>query len=137
MIRTRSVRPRRILVATAVAGLTLGTGLALADDINQVVVEAKAPVHSQKTREGEPGGARVDLLSITYHVHLAGLDLTKSADVATAQDQVKVAAKKACAAIQSAYAVEHLSDAQACEREATARGMDQLNKMVTAAAKPK
>jgi hypothetical protein len=34
-----------------------------------------------------------------------------------------------------AYPVRQMSDTQSCEKDATARGVEQLNKMVAAAAK--
>ena len=119
-----------------VAGVVLGAGSVLADETAQVVVEAKAPVHSQRAPDDTTsGGARVDVLSVTYHVHLAGLDLSKHNDFVQAQEQVKVAAKKACATIQSDYPTRPMSDEQACEADAAARGLEQLNKM--AGVKPK
>ena len=135
MSGTTSVRPSRVLIATAITGLALGSALAIADESNDVIIEAKAPLHIQHTNEGSPGGARVDLMSIAYHVNMQGLNLSKHADVLVAQEQVKVAAKKACAAIQAAYPVQQMSDARTCEQEATARGMDQLNKLVAGAGK--
>lgn len=129
-----SLRPG-ILIASIVAGVLLTAGSALADETAQVVVEAKAPVHSQHAPDTSSGGARVDVLSVAYHVHLSGLDLSKRNDFAQAQEQVKVAAKKACTSIQAEYPTRPMSDEQACEADATARGMDQLNKI--AGVKPK
>jgi len=81
------------------------------------------------------GGAQVDLLSVRYHVHLAGLDLTKTADVVKLQDQIKVAAQKACKAIQDQYPTRSMSDEQTCVTEATGRGMAQAKDAVAAAEK--
>jgi len=135
MIRTSPVRPYGMMIAIAVCAL--GAGSALADDTSQIVVEAKAPVHKMQTSTGQPGGDRVDLLSVSYHVHMTGLDLSKHGDVLQAQEQVKAAAKKGCAAIQKDYPVDAMSDVRQCESEATARGMAQLDKLVAAAGKAK
>ena len=123
-----SLRPG-ILTASMFAGVLLTAGSVLADETAQVVVEAKAPVHSQHAADNTPGGARVDVLSVQYHVHLSGLDLSKRDDFLQAQEQVKLAAKKACTSIQAEYPTRPMSDEQGCEADATARGMDQLNKL--------
>lgn len=118
----------------AIAGFALMATTARAD-MPQIVVEAKAPVHAEKAANTSPGGAQVDMLSVQYHVHMDGLDLSKTADVARLQDQIKVAAQKACKTIQDQYPDRSLSDEQSCVKEATGRGMAQAKNAIAAAAK--
>lgn len=133
-----SKRPGNVVLAAVLAaGSLIGSAPVFADDTAQIVVEAKAPVHKQTTNEGAPGGARVDLLSVSYHVHLAGLDLTRHADVLEAQDQIRIAAKRACAAIQAEYPVRQMSDEQSCVNDTVSRGLAQLKGMTPAAAQTK
>jgi UrcA family protein len=121
-----------------VGGSVFVTQTATADETAQIVVEARAPVQSTTDRNAShPGGARVDILSVDYNVGVADLDLTKHADVLQAQEQIKAAAKKACAAIQAEFPVRQMSDRRTCESEATARGLDDLNKLIAAAGKAK
>jgi UrcA family protein len=138
MIDSSSMRRSHILVATAVAGFVTGMSSAVGADVPgaevpQVVVEAKAPVHTAQTKEGAPSGAHVDLLSVRYNVHLEGLDLTKYADVQLAESRIKVAAQKGCVAIKAAYPVEHLSDEGSCVTDATKAAMAQLHAMIATA----
>ncbi|MBS0577987.1 MAG: UrcA family protein [Proteobacteria bacterium] len=113
-----------------IAGIVAGGSVALAGEEAQVVVEAKAPVHTQNTVGGMPAGTQVELLSVAYTVPLTGLDLTKTADMAKAQEQVKAAAKKGCTTIQAEYPTRPMSDQRSCETEAVARANAQLTKLV-------
>jgi len=89
-----------------------------------------------RTGEHPPGGvAPVDLLSVKYQVHVEGLDLTKHADVMKLEDQIKVAAKKGCAAIQTQYPLHSMSDEQACVTNATKKAMVQASDLISAAEK--
>ncbi len=133
MIGKRSMRPSNILLGAALAGCLFGTAPVFADETAQIVVEAKAPVHREAVNEGAPGGARVDLLSVSYHVHLAGLNLARHADVLEAQDQIRVAARRACAAIQAEYPVRQMSDEQSCVNDTVSHGMEQLKGLIAAA----
>ena len=135
MVRARFVRTANLGVATALAGLAFAVTTTYADELPQVVVTADAPAHAEHTTGGAPGGARVDLLSVQYHVHLAGLDLTKHADVMAMQDQIKVAAQKACKAIQDQYPTRPMSDQQSCVTGATNKAMAQANSLIAAAEK--
>lgn len=126
----------RVTVATTLMGLATVAATCYADDIPQIVVEATAPVHSQATNEHPPGGvAPVDLLSVKYQVHVEGLDLTKHADVVKLEDQIKVAAKKGCSAIQTQYPLHSMSDEQACVTNATKKAMVQASGLISAAEK--
>jgi UrcA family protein len=117
------------------AGVAFGVTAALAGEMPQIVVEASAPVHTERTKEGMPGGAQVDLLSVKYHVHIAGLDLTKHADVMTLEQQIKVAAQKACAAIKDQYPLRSMTDDKTCIDDATNRAMVQEKLLVADAEK--
>jgi len=131
MIGTTLLRPSNILAATAIAGCVLGMTPAFAD-VPQVVVEATAPVQHTSANAGAD---RVDMLSVKYHVHMQGLDLTKHADVLQAEEQVKVAATKACEAIQVQYPTRPLSDQKSCISDATSRGMGELKLLIATAEK--
>lgn len=133
MIRASLVRSAKLLIPSALAGLAFAIATAYASE--EVIVTAAAPPHTQRTTEGAPGGARVDLLSVQYHVHLAGLDLTKHADVVQLEDQVKVAAQKACKSIQDQYPTRSMSDQQSCVSDATNKSMAQVKDLVAAADK--
>jgi UrcA family protein len=131
MIRVTVVR-----VVTTLMGLGIVAATGYADDVPQLVVEATAPVHTQATNEHPPGGvAQVNLLSVKYQVHVEGLDLTKHADVMKLEDQIKVAAKKGCAAIQTQSPLHSMSDEQACVANATKKAMVQANDLISAAEK--
>jgi len=133
MMRKRLVRPSNV-TATAIAGLAFAATGALADEMPQVVISASAPpVHVEQTG-ALPGGTPVDLLSVSYHVHLAGLDLTKRADIEKMQQEIKVAAKKACDTIKQQYP-QVMTDERTCIRDAESRGMAQGDKLVAAAEK--
>jgi UrcA family protein len=114
-----------LLVAGAAFSVTVAAG-----EMSQIVVEASAPVHAERTTQGAPGGAQVDLLSVKYHVHLAGLDLTKHADVMMMEEQIKVAASKACAAIKDQYPTRSMSDEQSCITDATNKALAQAKLLV-------
>jgi UrcA family protein len=123
-------------IATALMGVGIVAATAYADDMPQIIVEATAPVHSQATNEHPPGGvAPVGLLSVKYQVHVEGLDLTKHADVTKLEDQIKLAAKKGCAEIQSQYPLHPMSDEQTCEATATKKAMAQAKDLIAAAEK--
>lgn len=115
-------------ISLVIVGAALG--VAVAAEMPQIVVEATAPVHAERTNQGAPGGAQVDLLSVKYHVHLAGLDLTKHADVMQMEEQIKVAARKACAAIKDQYPTRSMSDEQSCVTDATNKALAQAKLLV-------
>ena len=125
----------RLFFATAVSALSLATGLVLADPMQEIVVEAAAPVNHTATGEGPPGGASVDLLSVQYHVHLGNLDLAKHADVLALQQKVKEAAEKACQDIQKKYPVRQMSDEKECVDGAVKRAMVRAQTAIDAAQK--
>jgi UrcA family protein len=125
----------RFFFATAVSALSLATGLVLADPMQEIVVEAAAPVNHTPTGEGPPGGASVDLLSVQYHVHLGNLDLTKNADVVALQQKVKEAAQKACQDIQKRYPVRQMSDETECVNGAVKRATLRVQNAIDAAQK--
>jgi UrcA family protein len=123
-----------LLSGTAAGVLVAGTSL-FADDMQTVVVEASAPVHSQSTGQGAPGGASVDLLSVKYHVHIAGLDLTKHADVLALDEQIKSAAKKGCDSIKAQYPTRSMSDDQSCFNDAVKSASAQEKALIAVAEK--
>jgi len=131
----KSLRPSWILLSGTTAGLLLAAVAATAADMPAIVVEAGAPVHSESTGTGAPGGAAVDVLSVKYHVHLAGVDLTKHADVMKLDEQIKAAAKKGCEWIKTQYPTRSMSDEQTCLNDALKGAMAQEKELVAAAEK--
>jgi UrcA family protein len=133
--QTGVITMSRFFFATAVSALSLVTGLVLADPMQEIVVEAAAPVNHTPTGGGPPGGASVDLLSVQYHVHLGSLDLSKHADVVALEQKVKEAAQKACQDIQKQYPARQLSDETECVDGAVKRAMGRVQNAVDAAQK--
>ena len=133
MIKATLVRSACLRAAIAV--FAFGGAYAYAAEVPQVIVEATAPVHVEKATAGAPSAARVDLLSVKYHVHVEGLDLTKHADVVQLQNEIQVAAKKACASIKEQYPMNSLTDEQSCVTDATKKGMAQAQTLIAAAEK--
>jgi UrcA family protein len=134
-MKKTSLHPRQILIATAATGLSLAATLALADPMQEIVVEAAAPVHSQPTGQSPPGGASVDLLSVRYHVHLGNLDLTKHADVVALEEKIKEAAKKGCKDIKNQYPLRPMSDEDSCVTAAVSSAMVKAREAIAAADK--
>jgi UrcA family protein len=120
-------------IAGATVGLALAAGSAFAD-IPEIVVEAAAPKHD-KVPGQPPGGAQVDLLSVRYHVHTAGLDLSRHADVEKLQQQIKEAATRGCKDIRAGHPTASLSDESECVKMAIDGAMAQAKPMIDAAAK--
>lgn len=114
----------------AASGMLAAT--AFAGDV-EIVVEATAPVQVEHTHAGPPGGASVDILSVKYRVSVQNLDLTKHADVLKLDEQIKVAAKKACDSIAAQYPTRSLSDAQTCINDAVRSTASQEKELIAAA----
>jgi UrcA family protein len=101
-----------------VAGMAVAIG-SRAADLPEIVVEANAPVvHVTKSEESKPGGARVDLYQVRYHVHLDGLDLSRQADVARLDELIHNAAVKGCNEIKDQYPLVMTSGTKECVAEA-------------------
>jgi UrcA family protein len=132
---TNTHLPRQILISATGLALSFATTLALADPMQEIVVEAAAPVHSQPTQESPPGGASVDLLSVRYHVHLGNLDLTKHADVLALEAKITEAAKKGCQDIKKQYPLRPMSDEDACVANAVKSAMVKAREAIAAADK--
>jgi UrcA family protein len=127
--------PRQILIASSAAVLSLATATVFADQMQEIVVEAVAPIHSQPVGQNPPGGASVDLLSVRYHVHLGNLDLTKHADVVALEERIKEAAKKGCQDIRKQYPLRDMSDEDSCVNAAVKGAMVKVQEAVAAADK--
>jgi UrcA family protein len=119
----------------ATAALAFAATHAFADQMQEIVVEAAAPVHSQPTGQSPPGGASVDLLSVKYHVHVGSLDLTRHADVVALEDKIKEAATKGCKDIKSQYPLRPMSDETSCVNSAVNNAMVKVREAVAAAEK--
>jgi len=126
---------RQFLIVIGVLSLTLSGTRAFADQMQEIVVEAAAPVHSESTGQGPPGGASVDLLSVRYHVHLGNLDLTKHADVVALEDKIKEAAKKGCKDIKNQYPLRPMSDEESCVSASVNKAMVRAREAIAAAEK--
>lgn len=125
----------QILIASGAAALSMAAATAFADQMQEIVVEAAAPIHSQPTGQNPPGGASVDLLSVRYHVHLGNLDLTKHADVVALEEKIKDAAKKGCQDIRKQYPLRDMSDEDSCVNAAVKGAMVKVQEAVAAADK--
>jgi len=128
-IRGRLIQCSQLFAAGALVSVAT---VAFSGDLKEIVVEA-TPVQKTEIPQNTSGGAEVDLLSVRYRVSLAGLDLTKQADVAKLQDEVKAAAKKGCETIRKQYPVRSLSDEQSCEKAAAADAMPKVQEAIAAA----
>jgi UrcA family protein len=127
---------KRFLIAVAAPALSLATGLALADPMQEIVVEASAPAHHTTGTDSAGGGASVDLLSVQYHVHVGNLDPNKPADMSAIQQKVQEAAQKACGDIQKQYPARQMSDEKECVDGAVKRAMGRVQKASAAQKKP-
>jgi UrcA family protein len=119
----------------AVASAVLLAGTSFAEEIAEIVVEAKAPVGVKHLPQKPPGGMSVDLLSVKYRVLTGNLDLTKHSDVLKLEDQIKVAAQKACDSIAAQYPTRSMSDAQTCVKDAVEGTAAQEKDLIAAAEK--
>jgi len=126
----------KFFLATTCSTLALAAGVVLADPMQEIVVEAAAPVHHATGAADAGGGASVDLLSVQYHVHVGNLDLNKPADMDAVKQKVQEAAQKACADIQKQYPARQMSDEKACVDGAVSRAMARAQKAAAAAKKP-
>jgi len=121
--------------STGAASVVLVAATSVAEDIAEVVVEAKAPVEVKHLPQKPPGGMSVDILSVKYRVRTGSLDLTKHSDVLKLEDQIKVAAQKACDSIAAQYPTRSMSDAQACVKDAVEGTAAQKQALIAAAEK--
>lgn len=134
MKRDVSVFSRVGSTVAIVLGLSVAFA-AVAADVPEVVVEAGAPVHVAKAGQSTTGGAQVDMLSVKYHVHASGLDLTKTADVAKLDEQIKMAAQKGCDTIKAQYPARSMTDDQSCVAAAIKSADVQRKALIAAAGK--
>ncbi|HMK86223.1 MAG TPA: UrcA family protein [Steroidobacteraceae bacterium] len=120
-----------VLFAAAVsAGLAMA---AFASELTEIIVET-TPVQAKNLGQ-QSGGSAIVLYSINYRVSLAGLDLTKQADVARLQDQIKTAATKGCKAIKDQYPLDSMSDEQSCITAAIDGAKPKVQQAINAAEK--
>jgi UrcA family protein len=120
----RSARTDRFVVMAiiAAASFTVVAPRAAAADTPEIIVEAAAPV-KQTTIGHSATGTATELLSVRYRVQLAGLDLTRHADVEKLQQQIRDAAAKGCKQIQSEYPLRPMTDEKTCISSATDSAM--------------
>ncbi len=107
---------------------------ALAAEMPEIIVEAAAPVQ-HVTAGRSASGYETDLLSVRYRVHLAGLDLTRHADVEKLEQQIRDAAAKGCKQIRDQYPLRPMTDDKTCISSATDSAMQSARVAIAEAEK--
>ncbi len=106
-----------------------------ADAIPEVTVEAARSVKQEPTM---PGGAKVEVVSVSHRVTYNDLDLTKSADAATLEQRISSAAKSACTELDKLYPIgSSPTQTDACTKSATDKAMARAKAVIAKASEKK
>lgn len=122
-------------IAVAVAAALLAGGTALAQEVQEIKVQATR-VMSTEAAGRTTSGVPIHDITLSYGVSTAGLDLTTSTGATALESRVKEAAAAACKEIGDKHPEASPSDAE-CARKATAEAMMAVHQLVTAAQKTK
>ncbi len=130
-LRTPIKSARAVFAAGA---LTLVAALAFSAETPEIIVEAAAPV-KHATAGHSSSGVATELLSVRYRVQLAGLDLTRHADVEKLTQQIHDAAAKGCKQIRDEYPLRPMTDQATCVSTATDSAMQTARAAIAEAEK--
>ncbi len=119
------------IVATAASALV---GLAVAQNMDEITVQATRNMSAKADTLTPPGGAEVKNISLSYAVKSSGLNLALHADVLELQKRVKDAALLACKEIGRQYPNSTPNDAD-CAKSAADKAMVKVNALAAAAGK--
>ncbi len=132
MGRNRSIA--LVLQAACIAtGLGLGTGLAGADELRQITVEA-GKVTKTVVGRSSTIGAPIENIVLTRHVSYSDLDLATHAGAKELENRVRSAARAACDQLDQLYPPTE-QDSPSCTQKATADAMAQARVAIAAAEK--
>jgi UrcA family protein len=120
-------------MAVGVAAALFASGAALAQDVQEVKVQATR-VMSTKLAGRTASGIPILNISLSYGVSTAGLDLATHSGALELETRVKDAAAAACKEIGRKYPDATPSDA-ACAKDASAKAMVRVHELVAAAEK--
>ena len=118
-------------LATATAAFGLLCGAAIAQQSQEVQVQATRAVNTKLVGRNTHGVPIVDL-SLAYKVSLKDLDLSKSSGVKEAQRRVEAAANEACKEIGRQYPAGTPGESE-CTKAASAEAMVKVHQLVAAA----
>jgi len=116
-----------------VAGAMLLDSAAVAQDLQEVTVQAKRAFTTQVTKHLESGVPILDI-SVSYGVRASDLDLTTQSGAAALKQRVKDAATAACKEISRQYPDATPGEAE-CAATAAGKAMTQVKRLVAAAQK--
>jgi UrcA family protein len=119
------------IIAAAASALI---GLAGAQSMDEITVQATRNMGVKIDTQTPPGGAQVKDISLSYVVSSSGLNLALHADVLELQKRVKDAALTACKEIGRQYPNSMPNDAD-CAKAASDKAMTKVNTIVAAAGK--
>jgi UrcA family protein len=121
--------------AAGVAAALLASGIAIAQDVQEIKVQATR-VMSTKSAGRTTSGVPIIDITLSYGVSTAGLDLATNAGATALEGRVKDAAAAACKEIGQKHPDATPSDAE-CARRASAEAMVKVHELVAAAQKAK
>jgi hypothetical protein len=119
---------------TAAASALIISSMAIAQNIDEITVQATRDVNVKSDAQTPPGGARVQDVSLSYRVNTAGLNLALHADVLELEKRVKDAALTGCKEIGRQYP-NSTPDVADCAKAASDKAMIKVNALAAAAAK--
>jgi UrcA family protein len=125
------MRPNLITLSAAAVAFTLLGGVALAQNVEQVNVEAKRAM-STKVVGRTSSGLPVADITLTYVVSTKGLDLASSAGGTELIERVRDAARGACQEIGRQHPNAAPSDAE-CARVANEQAMARARQLIARA----
>jgi UrcA family protein len=129
---TMSISTPRLSFAAVAAGFAIASGT-VAAQTPEIVVEAPRVQH---TDQGAPGGAQVDIISVTHRVSYKDLDIATTAGARALEQRVKDAASAACKEIDKLYPMQaSASSYPSCEKAAVDKAMVQERAAIAAAEK--
>jgi hypothetical protein len=118
----------------AAAASALITGIAFAQDPQEITIQATRNLNVKADVHTLPGDARIKDISLSYAVNSAGLNLALYADVLTLEQRVKDASLAACKEIGHQYPYSMPNDAD-CAKATADKAMVRVNELVAAAEK--
>jgi len=124
---------RNTAIAAAVAGLTLAGSWALAQNVQEVTVQATRAVNTKIVGHSS-AGVPITALSLSYGVSLAGLNLATNSGAVEAQQRINDAALAACKELGRQYPDASPGDME-CAKAAASKSMSALHELVVAAEK--
>lgn len=121
-------------ISAGAVGAFLASGISVAQQMDAINVSGTRNVDVQVERDTN-GTASYKILSLTYGVKIAGLDLTTAAGAAEIEKRVNDAALAACKEIGQQYPASTPGDEQ-CAKQAARKSMVKAHQLIDAARNP-